>query len=222
MRQASWHVPAPNLGAFWKWFSACENKCIWFICLVFCIHQKKNSLSATYPHVWVVCWSLSKAEHVSALVGTQPDQWCTFICCHVWRASCVSACVCMCWGLSACVCTYCKLVMSCICVCLQAPRAVDVPAIQWLVPAHTEKSVYREECVSAFIGLCQRNEHEFAFFCAFIESWAFICMCWFVECWACVFACVCTSWKLGTYAHILVGSRAQHKLGMVWACVGTF
>ncbi len=42
IRQASWHVPTPNkhLGAFWKWFSACENKCISFICLVLCMHQK--------------------------------------------------------------------------------------------------------------------------------------------------------------------------------------
>ena len=90
-------------------------------------------------------WPLSKAEHVSALVDVHSDQCC---CLHI--LSCISegfACDCMCPRLS----TYQHafgLVMLCICLCLQASRAVDVSAYNGWYP-HT----HRAECVSAFIGL---------------------------------------------------------------------
>ena len=101
-------------------------------------------------------WLVSKAEHLSALVGVHSEQ-----CCHVDILSFIEgfACVCMCmhlpktWHMSACV--WAGHVMY-----LQASTAVDVSAYNgWYLPAQ------RAELVSAFIGLHQGDEHEFAFSC---------------------------------------------------------
>jgi hypothetical protein len=86
-----------------------------------------------------------------------------FTCCYVMMALRASACVCTFRRPS----TYQHafgLVMSCICLCLQASRAADVSAYNGLYP-HT----HRAEHVSTIIGLYQGVEHEFAFL-ALIKS----------------------------------------------------
>ncbi len=95
----------------------------------------------------IVCkskfWHIPRAEHALAqngacqklsmqlhLVGAHSEQ-----CWYLHNSSCidtlcVSACVCICWGLSTCICRYCKLVVLCYssCLHLQAPGALDVSA----------------------------------------------------------------------------------------------
>ncbi len=83
-------------------------------------------------------------------------------------------------------------VSACICLCLQASKAVCTMA---------GVCTHRAEHVPAFVGLYQGDEHEFAFLALLVAACIFVHrvlhMLPRIKCWACMLcACVCMYQRL--------------------------